>query len=352
MQSPPKEQFVALAGLRGIAALVVLQWHGNIFLGGAPLPGGYLAVDFFFLLSGWVLAHAYDQRLATGLSAGAFLRQRLIRLYPVLILALLLTFAGGALVGHPPVTGLLLGLLFLPDFWAQPVDWLVRPAWSLIAELAANLPFGLWHRRLSTGVLATTVLVALAALIFLAIAHGSLDVGHSLTSWPGLFARVFFSFPLGVLLYRHRDRLAAWAPSWAAWPSGLLLVLVLGLPAPAGLKGLLDLFTVAALLPAVLLLASAARPHRLTARIAEGLGAMSYPLYLLHVAIFSAVNMLLLLFTKSGLDEQPLAVTLPLVGAIVALSLLVDRVYDRPLRRWLAAPRPAVAALEPKPAGR
>jgi len=102
----------------------------------------------------------------------------------------------------------------------------------------------------------------------------------------------------------------------------------------------------------VLLFASAARPHRLTARIAEGLGAMSYPLYLLHVAIFSAVNMLLLLFTKSGLDEQPLAVTLPLVAAIVALSLLVDRLYDRPLRRWLAAPRPAVAPLEPKPAGR
>jgi len=352
MQSPPREQFIALAGLRGVAALVVLQWHGKIFLGGASLPSGYLAVDFFFLLSGWVLAHAYDGRLGTSMTAAQFLRARLIRLYPVLLLALLLTFAGWSLAGHPPISGLLLGLLFLPDFWSRPADWLVRPAWSLIAELAANLPFGLWHRHLSTAGLAATVLIAFTGLIVLVISHGSLDVGHSPATWPGLLARAFFSFPLGVLLYRHRARAAAWAPSWAAWPSGLLLLLALGLPAPPGLKPLLDVCTVAILLPAVLLFASAARPRRATARLAEGLGAMSYPLYLLHVAVFSAVNMLLLLFTKSGLDDQSLGVTLPLVAGIVLLSLLVDRFYDQPLRRWLSASRSPAVPLQPETASR
>lgn len=347
MQSPRTEQFVALAGLRGVAALVVLQWHGKNFLGGPWLPSGYLAVDFFFLLSGWVLAHAYDHKLQTGLSALGFLKIRLIRLYPVYLFAFLLVFVSAAMVGHPPIAGLLFGLVFLPNFLASPVDWLVRPAWSLTAEVIANLPFGFWHRHLTESVLVGVVAAAFIGLLYWALSFGSLDVGHSLATWPGLFARVFFSFPLGILLYRKRSAIAAWAPRWALVPACVFLVVALAVPAPPEIRGPLDLATVALLLPMIVLFASAARPGAVATRIANAAGNASYPLYLLHMNVFAAASIVLQVETGHDLDSAPLRLTLPLIGGIIVASLLVHRLYDEPVRNWLsgaAAPASRLAS--------
>ncbi len=344
------EPFLALAGLRGVAALVVVQFHGSHYLGGAPLAGGYMAVDFFFLLSGWVLAHAYDRRFEAGMTAGQFMRLRLIRLYPVYLLALLATVAGSAAFGGASWQGLALSLVFLPILANGELGWVIAAAWSLAAELAVNLPFAILHRRLNTPVLLATVLVSLAGLIGCGLPYGSLDVGHSLDSWPGLFARVFFSFPLGVLLYRHRMRLTGWAPAWSSWPSMALLVLALSVPAPAGLHVARDAVIIALVLPAILLFASSARPHPLTARIATWLGEISYPLYLLHVAVFVAMNVVLLLISGQNLRQAPIWLLIPLLAVPLLVAWTVDRWFDRPIRRYLLtgsrvpSPSPSPAA--------
>src|ERR1700712_3139318 len=112
-----REQFIALAGLRGVAALVVVTWHASQVFG-FQISGGYLSVDFFFLLSGWVLAHAYGARLTSTMSAWDFFRARLVRLYPVYLLTVALTFAGWTLGGHVPFAAGLAALILVPDVWS------------------------------------------------------------------------------------------------------------------------------------------------------------------------------------------------------------------------------------------
>jgi len=345
-QPAPQTQFIALAGLRGVAALVVVQWHGQSFLGGPLIAHGYLAVDFFFLLSGWVLAHAYDRRLQKGLSGVQFMRLRLIRLYPVYLLALLLMYAGWSIGGHSIVPGPLLALLFLPDLLVAGSGWVIGPAWSPAAELAANIPFAFLHRGLTARVLVITIGLALLWLVWWAATHGSLDLGYASGTRIGLFPRVFFAFPLGVLLYRHRAALTRWAPTWSAWPAAILLVLGLGIPSPSAATGWFDLLIVAFLLPAVLIFASRAQPDARTTIIATTLGTISYPLYLLHFPAFSAVDALLQALQGRDIATLPLVPGLLLVAAVLLISWLVDRHFDQPLRRWLSGkpPEPRVPA--------
>ena len=341
-------QFVALTALRGVAALVVVQWHGQIFLGGKILPAGYLAVDFFFLLSGWVLAHAYDRRLASELSALAFLRLRLIRLYPVYLLALALAVSIAAVGGRLDVPLAVASLAFLPDFWVAGFAWFIPPAWSLAAELVANLPFAVFHRRLTTGVLVAIVGIAFVALTFTSLAFGSLDAGWGGSYLP-MFSRVFFSFFLGVLLYRHRQQLTQYAPPWATWPS---IVALLGLLAIPGFQheSSRDLLIVCIGLPALLLFASSAVPDARTTAIATMLGAMSYPLYLLHAPLLDAVNVLLLRpLTGGTLESAPWALAAAFLVGLVVIALLVDQYFDVPVRRWLTSRGNRAAIQSPLP---
>lgn len=301
----PQEQFVALAGLRDVAALAIVQWHAQDFLGGQILPSGYLAVDFFFLLSGWVLAHAYESRLASGLSGARFMSLRLVRLYPVYLQSVSAVFCGWLIGSHSIGPGPLLALLFLPDLLSPGAEWLIGPAWSLTAELAANLPFGFAHRGLTDRLLACTAALALACMLWWGLRNGDLDLGYTQGTRLGMFARVFYGFPLGILLYRHRVRLAAFAPPWAAWPSALLLLVALALPAPPALKGLCDVGVAAIAMLALLVFASRATPGRRTAAMAAMLGAISYPLYLIHIPIFQGVDALLQVFAGMRLAQLP-----------------------------------------------
>ena len=81
--SPKKVRFLTLDALRGVGAIAVMAGHAGIVLGAYMPPFMYLAVDMFFVLSGFVLAHAYDRKFAEGLSVGAFLKARIARLYPI-----------------------------------------------------------------------------------------------------------------------------------------------------------------------------------------------------------------------------------------------------------------------------
>ena len=153
-----KERFVVLDGMRGVAALAVIIDHVASPLMQTLIPGRYLAVDFFFVLSGFVLAHVYLTRLAEGrMSPGAFLRVRAIRFAPLYLaafalgaaLALLYALRGWHEHTLPHVaTSALFGVFMLPtppplSIWPDAPFPLNGPTWSLFFELAVNAVFAL-----------------------------------------------------------------------------------------------------------------------------------------------------------------------------------------------------------------
>jgi peptidoglycan/LPS O-acetylase OafA/YrhL len=282
--------------MRGVAALMVVLLHIPMIGGQQIKPAtAYLAVDLFFLLSGFVIAHAYDSRLEGGLAPKDFLIARLIRLYPIYAIGLglgLLAVATQWLTTDtsPSVLRLTLalvtGLLFLP-FPANGADGdvftLNFPAWSLFFELAANLVFAVLWPRLSAAWLGAIVVASAACLIAMASIIGTVDGGTLGTNfWMGA-PRVAFGFFAGVALYRLRDRLPhIAAPAWAI----LALVIAALAYAPAEqLKAAYELFVVLVAGPALLTLAIHAGADGVVRALAVWTGAISYAVYVIHAPL-------------------------------------------------------------------
>jgi peptidoglycan/LPS O-acetylase OafA/YrhL len=354
--APQAHQYAGLDGLRGLAALAVLSAHSAMLFSHTPRHFA-LAVDFFFLLSGFVLCHAYQARLQQGLSAAGFLRLRLIRLYPLYALGTVIGFVHAACAPHsaestalPTLLGrLLLGLAFIPADSISPERWLYpldQPGWSLLFELFANALFGLLWLRLLRRPAALGALLGASALLLLAagLAFSGFDLGWSSDNAAASVPRVLFSFFLGALLYRCSLRWPPWRVA-SAWPF-LLLAAALALHLPweradvwlqAGLIGLLS--------PLILWLGAGARPQGFAAWLCRETGRSSYAVYVLHVPLFFALRDSAAHFGYDLSRTAPwggLAYTVALVG----LCLLLDRCYDEPLRRMLArlGRRPPAAA--------
>jgi peptidoglycan/LPS O-acetylase OafA/YrhL len=208
-------------GIRGLAAIVVLMFHTAVKAGRPELmPVGYLAVDLFFALSGFVIAQAYGAKLHDGMGLRAFLAIRGRRLYPMFFLGQVLgflVFAAAALVGVPGYTfgplwiALGLGLLVLPVpvrgiGSAPPMLALNNPGWSLFFEVAINIAYALALPWLSRKVLWMLLGLGAVALLIAGVHWGDLLIGPTVKTFPGGLARVLFSFTAGVLLYEYRPR--------------------------------------------------------------------------------------------------------------------------------------------------
>ncbi len=163
-------QFVTLDALRGVAAIAVMSYHSTPILRHQPFLRGELAVDFFFMLSGFVLTFAYGNRLDAGWGTGAFLKTRLARLYPLYALGLVL--GGSFLLAVAPraqrgTTALAFaaGLVVCPSPWTFPggMPWIFPlnfPTWSLFYEAVANVVHALFLRRRSAALVGSLVVVA------------------------------------------------------------------------------------------------------------------------------------------------------------------------------------------------
>jgi peptidoglycan/LPS O-acetylase OafA/YrhL len=344
--------FLALDGIRGAAALVIVFWHAEPLFGFRP-QSGYLAVDLFFALSGFVLAHAYDRKFEAGMGAAEFMRIRLIRLYPLYFLAFVVMMAallGSLALGQHlkwtpemlTVSGLL-SLAFLPtpsgmgaNDWIYPLN---GPAWSLGYEIFINLVFVLTWRFLSTRVLVGVVLAAGIAVIVDAAAYGSLDVGSQWVTIYGALPRVFFSFPLGVLLLRLHRRWAVRAPTGETWAGSVLPILVvpalLLIDPPPSLRVAYDVVCVVAAFPLLILLAARSHPRKL-APVYTFLGLISYAVYVLHVPILTIVMRGLARVAHGNLTAGWPWVGIGFVIAAVIAAYLADITYDRPARKWLS----------------
>src|SRR5579872_1222962 len=344
----------SLDGLRGVAAIMVVLYHGRYWLPGAPLfQSAYLAVDFFFCLSGFVISYAYDTRLQQGMTAWTFFRARLIRLYPMIAIGTALAallFAYQNYSAHvPPVQtlyGILLPFAVLPNFFPGgphtqlfPVN---APLWSLFFEIAINMTYAISFRFLTTRVIAVLEIGLFLWLCIAAQRHGLVFLGRYSDTFVGGIARTGFSFFAGVLIFRAFA--AGKLPKIRIPVAVLATVLIAFLTIDWAFIGAfqVDIFCVAVLFPLLVMAACQQRLLGWQLKCAATLGAVSYPIYATHEPILLLLQHVFWhIFTDAGAAD--LAASLVFVALINWLFL---RFYDKPLRSYLAPAKDAAIAAE------
>jgi peptidoglycan/LPS O-acetylase OafA/YrhL len=299
-----------LDALRGIAALCVLAYHAVEELG----SNAYLAVDFFFMLSGYVMARTYEARLASGLAPTRFIATRIGRLWPTLFLGSLLAVPW--LLSQHPIAevwpAIAANLLLIPFAVGGWMFLLNGPVWSIFFELIANALHAVLLWRLSPRVLAA-LLVPLIGLLALAASRFSFDVGSNLVGFGAAVPRVLVSYGIGILLWRKwRD-----APSIKVSRAFTLLIM----PVFFGVNALIagdswqaDLMFVLLVCP--LLIAGGLRIERIHP-VLVWLGAISFPLYAVHVPAMRLVAWL------GGDRLWGVALCIPLAWVLMHLAAAV-----------------------------
>jgi peptidoglycan/LPS O-acetylase OafA/YrhL len=338
-------RFVVLDGMRGLAACAVIVDHVPSQFLGPLLPGRYLAVDFFFLLSGFVLSHVYGDRLATGMSPRAFMGARLARFLPLYWLGTLVGVCMSVLYIHKGWAdgdwstlrvALLFNLVFLPSppWFGGSLFPFDGPAWSLFYELAINLVYAFLAVGLSLRRLATICIVTAAVLAWVV-----LRLGHGGNGWHWDHvemgtARVAFSFFAGVLIYRVGRK---WTfPTVPAWLALLALAAVFAVPVEGAWRTAFDIAASLVVFPVILMLGARSSTGSRGERIFLTLGALSYGVYVLQAPMKQVVEVAV--GTALGMQLERLgdgAVLLVLVVTAVAVAA-ANALYDAPLRRWLA----------------
>lgn len=371
-----KPRFEILDGLRGVAAMIVVAFHLFETYSKGPsdqiLNHGYLAVDFFFVLSGFVIGYAYDDRWGK-MNVWGFFKRRLIRLQPMVILGTLIGafwfYFGGApgfeLVMQTPWWKLLLivilGCLMFPTppsmdirGW-QEINSLNGAAWSLMWEYVANILYALFVRRFNVIVLAVMVTVSAFLTIDLCLnldTFGLLEVrsyakytvigGFGLTPdqiYIGI-CRLLYPFFGGLLLYRLgkcRIKLNRGGMTWCSVAVAATLVVPhLGGEDHEWINGLYCAVVILLIYPAVVA-AGAGSPlrGRRTTAICKFLGMISYPLYITHYPmIYVQMNW------AARHADAPLSthiwVTVSIFIASIAVAYASVKVYDIPVRAWLS----------------
>jgi len=331
--------YVTLDGLRGLAALSIVMLHAQRFIGDLTWSSAALAVDLFFVLSGFVLAHAYEARLSSGPSL--FIKARLIRLYPLYLIGTLLGVVEALLVlryggGSIPWTSdkfwtslpFALAMLPAPDKSMFPFNGVM---WSIFFELFINLTWALFWRPLqSTRILVGTILlsgIGLAASVY--ITGTLVGLGVSWSTIVGGSFRVSYSFFLGVLLYRLHKRVSLPKLPPILLLAGLPAVLFLPLPPYA------ELIAALFILPWFVLLGSHSEPKGLLRVICRKIGAASYAIYTVHNRLYRLTYAAALQLLAIDLRIFQPFIGVIFVFCLVFFCLVLNRYYDKPAREWL-----------------
>ena len=338
---PVRKHFASLDGLRGVAALAVVGSHFENLSGfELYLQQAGVAVDFFFVLSGFVIAQAYEQRLLTDMTWRRYMGIRLARLYPAIFGGVLAGLIVAGVAGEPLSVWLGLQFLLLPVLQGAAVHGgelfpLNGPQWSLFWELAINGVHAAVVRWLTTPVLIAVIAVAAGALIWTSLLFGSLDVGWSRANLMGALPRVVYSFGVGLLIFRAHTR--GFTPPKVPYVIiviGLIVCMFRAFPDLGGFA-IRDLVVVLVILPALVTLAIASPLSARAERWAIFLGALSYPLYAIHVPLLRAFNVIVDTLPD---DAQTPAWWVSLILTL-GLAVLFERFYDAPIRRWISSRR-------------
>lgn len=358
-----KKHFKILDALRGVAAIMVVLFHVlEVYSGGDHVQQlinhGYLAVDFFFMLSGYVMAHAYDDRWDT-MTLKDFFKRRIIRLHPMIILGMTIgaiCFYFGASAYFPKIEDtsvlqllvvLLIGYTLLPIPPSMDIrGWnemhpLNGPSWSLFLEYIANILHAIWLRKLSNAVLSIFVFIAAVALVHLAVTSPKGDIiGGWSVEIEQLrigFTRLLFPYMAGMLLRRAVKIVSV--KNTFLWCS-LLLIGVLSYPRIGGYNnlwanGLFDSLSIIFIFPMIIYLGAIGDVKGVvTDKICTFLGDISYPIYIIH---FPFVYIFYAWVSNNNIPiEQGAIVGVGVLLVVLFLSYASLKLYDEPIRKWLA----------------
>lgn len=368
--SDSKPHYALLDGLRGVAAMLVVWYHvfeGFQFAGNKPvidfINHGYLAVDFFFMLSGFVIGYAYDDRWGKSLTMGGFFRRRLIRLHPMVMLGALIGTVSFLLTGmerwdgtHSTLLLILIALvcswLMIPALPGMQRDVrgngemfpLNGPCWSLFFEYIGNILYALIIHRLSTRILAWLTALLCCALAWFAVTnqsgYGSIGVGWTVdtTNLLGGTLRMLCPFTIGMLMSRVFKPIKK--VRGAFWICTIILLVIFHVPfidggTPMSLNGIFEAACIICIFPIIVWIgASGTTTDNTSRRICRFLGDISFPLYIVHYPLMYAFYMWLIkteLYTFS--DTWPIAIST--MACSVCIAWLSLRFYDEPIRKWL-----------------
>lgn len=375
-----KPRYAILDGLRGVAALVVILFHGFEtyipFFGTQHINHGYLAVDFFFVLSGFVIGYAYDDRWDR-MSTWNFFKRRLIRLHPMVVAGTLfgacLFFFGESdyfslIGGTEPwkfFLCIVLGLLMIPagtglDIrgWGE-TNSLNGPNWSLTFEYIGNILYAFVLRRLPTVVLGMlcvasaflTMNLALGWDVFGFFAQPKYDVigGWSITPdqmYVG-FSRLLYPFLCGLLISRLLPKfITKENPSGSPlgirggfWWASLLLVVLFAVPQIGGKScvadGLYQVFAIVVMFPVIVLIGAGSKTtDKRSAKWCETLGNLSYPLYIMHFPLMY-MQMAWVSSHKDSPVWHHVVLNLGILLVAIGIAWAFLKLYDEPVRAWL-----------------
>ncbi len=354
---PKRRSYHTLDGMRGIAAISVVILHTPHFFGGWKLPDSFLAVDLFFVLSGFVLAAAYEPKFQLGMKPTEFLRIRVIRLYPLYILStvlgvpvavLAMKFAGLSVSWTPTLfwVSLPLSVAMIPTPKIGPTDVLYpfNPVlWSILFELLINVVYvSFWRYLREIRIVVSAVALSSIGLVCYAFHAGGLEAGFSWHTFWGGTLRVIFSFFFGVLIFRvvgNRKRKESF----------VALAIIIALPGIFLLPKSVfcELISVLFVFPTMVVLSSVHEPGPQIQKAFNVLGVASYAVYTVHKPLYQ----LLLAMLKRTLPFPPESLA-PWLGLIyipvlVGVCMILNSVYDVPLRRMLGRPKSSFYSLYP-----
>lgn len=361
-----KPHYHLLDGLRGVAALLVIWYH--FFEGFATsavdqkFNHGYLAVDFFFVLSGFVLGYAYDDRWKMGLTQGGFIIRRLIRLQPMVIMAVCLGLIAFIIQGaehwdhsKAPVWAIIVsfifGLFMIPTLPGTEVDVrgngemfpLVGPSWSLFFEYIGSVLYAIWLHRLSTKALKWFVIISglgLGAVSLLNVSGAySLGVGWSMADlgFFGGLMRLGFSFGIGLLMSRNFKPIKI---KGAFWICTVIITIMMCMPyvsftdEPSIYNGIYDLICTFFIFPAVVYIGASGKTTDIrSTRICNFLGVISYPIYIIHYPAMYLFYAWVWNYGYSFSEVWPVTIIIFII--LIPVAYLFVRYYDEPVRKWL-----------------
>ncbi len=357
-----KPHYPILDGLRGVASITVVAFHTfeasttNGYL--QLINHGYLAVDFFFALSGFVIGYAYDDRWGK-LTIGGFFKRRLQRLQPMVVMGMLIGaacfyFSGSAafpLVHSTPVWQMLLIMLIGFTLLPIPTGWDIRgwqemhpldgPAWSLFFEYVANILYAIGLRKLSKTALTILVVITAGILIHYTVRCRSGDVigGWSLNEEQLRigFTRLLYPFFAGLLLSRI---IKPGNIKNAFLLSSVLLCIILFMPRVGTnqhtwMNGLFESLSIILVFPLVIYIgASGGMKGKTENRICKFLGDVSYPIYITHYGF-------IYIYTGWASDHMHAPQSQEILYGVITFAVSVSvgyaalKLYDEPVRAWL-----------------
>ena len=358
-----KPHYNILDGFRGVAALTVVWFH--IFEAFATshidqrINHGYLAVDFFFILSGFVMGYAYDDRWKK-MGVNEFFTRRIIRLHPMVVMGALIGAAMFYTQGCSvwDVTKISVGALLIatilnsfmiPATTGSEIRGvgemypLNGPTWSLFFEYIGNILYVIFIRRLPTKALSVLVAAAGAGLAIFAIwgPYGDICVGYSMTgdNILGGSLRLLFAFSAGLLMSRVFKPMKGGIFKYAFWIGAVAIVVLSAIPRIGGaenlwMNGLYDTFCFAIAFPLLVYIgASGETKGKFTTRLNKFLGDISYPLYMVH---YPFIYLYYAWVKNENLTfEESLPGALALFFGSIALAYICLKLYDEPVRKWL-----------------